>query len=89
MEHPRPRLRLGQLALWLAERYPSARVTGISDSGDAPRTSSGEGSQRGLTNVEIVGADAVRRRAVDRDLSIETFEHMRNWKGCCAASRRG
>jgi cyclopropane-fatty-acyl-phospholipid synthase len=38
---------------------------------------------RGLTNLEIVTADANDYdpgREVDRILSIEMFEHMRNWK---------
>ena len=38
---------------------------------------------RGITNVEIVTSDANRYdpgRDVDRVLSIEMFEHMRNWK---------
>jgi cyclopropane-fatty-acyl-phospholipid synthase len=73
----------GSLSLWLGERYPNARVTGITPS-DAQRVHvEAECERRGLGNVEIVTSDANRYdpgRDVDRVLSVEMFEHMRNWK---------
>ncbi len=73
----------GSLSLWLAEHYPDARVTGISNSGPQRAHIEQQIAQRGITNLEIVTADANDYdpgRDVDRILSIEMFEHMRNWK---------
>ena len=73
----------GSLSLWLGEQYPNARVTGISNSAAQREHIEREATQRGITNVEIVTADANAYdpgRDVDRVLSVEMFEHMRNWK---------
>jgi len=73
----------GSLSLWLAERYPNARVTGVTHSVEQRRHVEREISKRELGNVEIVTANANDfdpGRAVDRVLSVELFEHMRNWK---------
>jgi cyclopropane-fatty-acyl-phospholipid synthase len=73
----------GSLSLWLGEHYPNARVTGVSSSGPQREHIEAEAARRGLSNVEVVTADANDYdpgRAVDRVLSIEVFEHMRNWK---------
>ncbi len=73
----------GSLSLWLAEHYPNARVTGVSNSPAQREHIEAERDRRGITNVEIVTADANEYdpgRDVDRVLSIEMFEHMRNWK---------
>jgi cyclopropane-fatty-acyl-phospholipid synthase len=73
----------GSLTLWLGERYPNARVTGISASTAHREHIEREAARRGIANVEIVTDDANHYdpgRAVDRVLSIELFEHMRNWK---------
>ena len=73
----------GSLSLWLGERYPNARVTGISSSAAHRDHITQQAAERGITNVEIVTQDANTydpQRTVDRVLSIELFEHMRNWK---------
>jgi len=66
----------GSLTLWLAERYPNARIRGVSNSPTRTAYIEQEIRRRGLTNV-VLGADGP---AVDRVLSVETFEHTRNWK---------
>src|SRR4051812_8311904 len=73
----------GSLTLWLGEHYPNARVTGISSSGPQRAHIEAETARRGIANVEIVtdGPNTYDpEREVDRVLSIELFEHMRNWK---------
>jgi cyclopropane-fatty-acyl-phospholipid synthase len=73
----------GSLCLWLGERYPSARVTGVSNSVPQREHIERQAAARGIANVEIVTQDANHYdpgRAVDRVVSIEMFEHMRNWK---------
>lgn len=73
----------GSLSLWLAERYPNCSVTGVSNSGSQREWILGEAARRGLANLSVVTADVndfapdVR---FDRVMSIEMFEHMRNWR---------
>ena len=73
----------GALVLWLGEHYPNARVTGISNSPAQREHIEAQAAARGVTNVEIVTANANEYdpgRDVDRIVSIEMIEHMRNWK---------
>ena len=76
----------GSLSLWLAERYPRAEILGVSNSNSQREWIMAEAERRGLTNLEIrtqdvndFGADG-DGFAFDRVVSIEMFEHMRNWK---------
>jgi cyclopropane-fatty-acyl-phospholipid synthase len=72
----------GSLSLWLAERYPRASVVGVSNSHGQREWSLGEAARRGLGNLEVVTADVndfVPEERFDRVMSIEMFEHMRNW----------
>ncbi len=74
----------GSLSLWLAERYPACSVLGVSNSGSQREWILGEAARRGLSNVEVVTADVNsyqgRDGGFDRVMSIEMFEHMRNWR---------
>jgi len=68
----------GSLALWIAERYPNSRVLAVSNS-HAQRTFI---EARGLPNLEVRTADVNEfepGRRFDRVLSVEMFEHMRNY----------
>ncbi len=74
----------GSLSLWLAERYPAARILGVSNSHGQREWIEAQRDRRGLTSrLEIVTADVnefATDRRFDRVLSIEMFEHMRNWQ---------
>lgn len=73
----------GSLTLWLAEHYPNARVTGVTASAAQREHVTAEAQRRGLANVEVAGGDPNAYdpgREVDRVISVEIFEHMRNWK---------
>jgi cyclopropane-fatty-acyl-phospholipid synthase len=73
----------GSLSLWLAEQYPAASVTGVSNSAGQRAWIERVAAQRGLTNLTVVTADVndfAASAAFDRVLSIEMFEHMRNWQ---------
>src|SRR3954452_10195229 len=48
----------GSLSLWLAERYPGARITGVSNSPLHRLHIERQAALRGITNLEIVTADA-------------------------------
>jgi cyclopropane-fatty-acyl-phospholipid synthase len=71
----------GSLTLYLAARYPRARVVALSNSENQKRFIETRARERGLTNVTVVKQD-VNELALedrfDRILSIEMFEHVRN-----------
>jgi len=72
----------GSLSLWLAERYPAAHITGVSNSSRQRTWIESERDKRGLANLEIITADVndfAPAGRFDRVMSIEMFEHMRNW----------
>ncbi|EJD02755.1 S-adenosyl-L-methionine-dependent methyltransferase [Fomitiporia mediterranea MF3/22] len=75
----------GSLTLYLAERYPSSRIVGLSNSNTQREHILGIAKEKGLENVEIITADVntfdfTDGRTFDRILSIEMFEHMKNYK---------
>ena len=73
----------GSLSLWLAERYPSASIVGVSNSAGQREWIEQQCAVRGLRNLSVVTADVNAFEpagAFDRVMSIEMFEHMRNWQ---------
>lgn len=71
----------GSLSLWLAERYPSSRITGLSNSTSQRAFIEARAAERGLSNLTIVTADIndfAPRERFDRVMSVEMFEHVRN-----------
>ena len=74
----------GSLTLWLAERYPAASVTGVSNSAGQRESIEAQCVRRGLGNVRVITADvntfATAEERFDRVLSIVMVEHMRNWR---------
>ena len=72
----------GSLTLWMAERYPASRITAVSNSQSQRAFIEAEARSRRLANLQVVtcdmnGYDAGER--FDRVVSVEMFEHMRNW----------
>ena len=73
----------GSFTLWAAEHHPKCRILGVSNSAPQRQFILARASQRGLMNVDVVTADANTfdtDRRFDRVVSIEMFEHMRNYK---------
>jgi cyclopropane-fatty-acyl-phospholipid synthase len=73
----------GSLTLWMAKRYPASRITAVSNSASQRAFILELARQRGLSNVEVVTADMNRFATLeryDRVVSVEMFEHMRNWR---------
>jgi len=73
----------GSLTLWMAERYPNSRIVAVSNS--VPQREHIEERARlaGLANVIVLTRDMNEFRSAerfDRIVSIEMFEHMRNWE---------
>jgi len=75
----------GSLTLWMAERFPSAQILGVSNSASQRKHILGQCARRGLDNVEILTRDVneleLDDRRFDRVVSVEMFEHVRNYQG--------
>ncbi len=73
----------GSLTLWLAEKYPNSRIAAISNSNSQREYIEEKCRQRNFTNVRIITKDInvfeIEDR-FDRVVSIEMFEHLRNYK---------
>jgi len=71
----------GAVTLWMAEHYPAATITAVSNSAGQKDYIDRQCEQRGLENVRVITADinefAIERH-FDRVVSIEMFEHVRN-----------
>ncbi len=74
----------GSLTLWMAEKYPRSRILGVSNSRTQREYIEGEAARRGLGNVEILTANVAEldlpRGEFDRVVSVEMFEHMKNYQ---------
>lgn len=73
----------GSLSLWMAEHYPKASITGVSNSNSQREYIMNTARSRGLTNINIITADMNVFEApakYDRVVSVEMFEHMRNYQ---------
>ncbi len=73
----------GSLTLWMAANYPSSRITAVSNSSSQRAWIESEARRRGLANVTVITADINAFSAsgrYDRIVSVEMFEHMRNWR---------
>ena len=73
----------GSLTLWIAERYPRSRITAVSNSHSQRAWIIDEVRRRRVQNVEVITADMNEftvEPGFDRVVSVEMFEHMRNWR---------
>jgi len=75
----------GSLTLWMAEKYPEARITAVSNSRTQKLHIDGEAAKRGLSNVTVITCDmnsfeAPDAGSYDRVVSVEMFEHMKNYQ---------
>jgi len=73
----------GSLSLWMAARYPNSRITGVSHSRTQKEFIDAEAVKRGLANLTIITCDMndfdIVAGRFDRVVSVEMFEHMKNW----------
>lgn len=73
----------GSLSLWMAARYPHARITAVSNSASQRTHIEAEARVRGFRNLSVITADMnhfVPAARFDRIVSVEMFEHMANWR---------
>jgi cyclopropane-fatty-acyl-phospholipid synthase len=75
----------GSLTLWMAKHFPNSRITAVSNSRTQKQFIDARAAERGLGNVEILTCDAnvldfPAEQRFDRVVSVEMFEHMRNYE---------
>lgn len=77
----------GSLSLWMATCYPNARIVALSNSQGQRRWIEARAAERGLSNVSVHTGNIVdfefaempKNGRFDRVVSIEMFEHMKNY----------
>ena len=73
----------GSFSLYIAEKYPDTKITSVSNSTDQITYINNEAQKRGLSNVNAYKMDVNNLELdtqFDRIVSIEMFEHLRNYK---------
>jgi len=73
----------GSVALFISAKFPNARVTGLSNSNSQREFIMEEAKKRGIKNLNIITGDVAVFQTdlkFDRVLSIEMFEHMKNYE---------
>lgn len=73
----------GSLSLWMAEKYPGSQIVGVSNSRTQKLHIDEQAQRLGLTNLRIITADMNDFEAegiFDRVVSVEMFEHMKNYR---------
>ena len=72
----------GSLSLFMARRFPNSRILAVSNSRSQKQFIDAEAARRGLANLAVVTADMndfSTGLQFDRIVSVEMFEHMRNY----------
>lgn len=73
----------GSLTLWMAEKYPGARITAVSNSRPQREFILAEAARRGVRAPTVITADVNEfstNARFDRVVSVEMFEHVRNYR---------
>jgi len=72
----------GSLTLWMARAFPASRITAVSNSSSQREFILQRCAAENITNVEVITADVNEfstDQQFDRVVSVEMFEHMRNY----------
>jgi cyclopropane-fatty-acyl-phospholipid synthase len=74
----------GSLTLWMAEHYPGSSITAVSNSASQRQYIETVAESRNLNNLKVITCDMndfeTAAEQYDRVVSIEMFEHMRNYE---------
>lgn len=73
----------GAVTLWMAEHYPASQIVAVSNSTTQKRFIDQQAASRQLRNVRVVTADVndfSPDGIFDRVVSVEMFEHVRNYE---------
>ena len=77
----------GSLSLYLAELLPRSQIVSVSNSSSQKHFIDAQAAARGLRNLHVITADMNLFEApgkFDRVVSVEMFEHMRNYEALLA-----
>ncbi|KAK0720469.1 S-adenosyl-L-methionine-dependent methyltransferase [Lasiosphaeris hirsuta] len=82
----------GSASLYFAEKLPSSKIVGFSNSKKQKAFIDGQAKEKGLSNLEIITGDVSTYEfdyeSFDRVVSIEMFEHMKNYEALLAKLAR-
>jgi len=75
----------GSLSLWMAEHFPNSPITVVSNSRTQKRFIDARAAARGVSNLTVITSDMnhlafPEGTRFDRVVSVEMFEHMRNYE---------
>ena len=72
----------GSLSLWVAEHFPNTSVTSVSNSASQREFILKQAGERSIQNIDVIVCDMndfETAARFDRVVSVEMFEHMRNY----------
>ena len=73
----------GSLTLWMGQKYPSSRITAVSNSSSQKEFIEAKAKKMGISNIKVITSDMndfSTTELYDRVVSVEMFEHMRNYR---------
>lgn len=74
----------GSLTLWMASHYPHSQITAVSNSLSQGQAIESKAMENNLGNITVLTCDMndfdINPGQFDRVVSVEMFEHMRNWQ---------
>lgn len=75
----------GSLSFWMAEHYPRSHITTVSNSRTQKAFIDARAAERGIKNLDVITCDVNQLSfpaevQFDRAVSVEMFEHMRNYE---------
>ena len=74
----------GSLTLWMARHYPQSKITAVSNSNSQREWIMAQAQQHRLDNIEVLTCDVnaleLPSASFDRVVSVEMFEHVRNYQ---------
>jgi cyclopropane-fatty-acyl-phospholipid synthase len=73
----------GSLSLWMAKHYSNSSILAVSNSRPQREFIESRAQELGLTNLSVQTCDMndfTTEQHFDRVVSVEMFEHMRNWQ---------
>lgn len=77
----------GSLSLWMATQYPDSQITAVSNSASQKKFIDAKAQSLGLSNLTVITSDVNElnlKGQFDRVVSVEMFEHVRNYRALMA-----
>ncbi len=80
----------GSLTFFMARRFPSSEIVAVSNSASQREWIEGHARHAGIDNLRVITADVNTfepEGRFDRLVSVEMFEHVRNWEALLGRAR--